>query len=185
MNGEPGASSDAADMGAAMGRLAAAIPDVRGALDRVGPVYVPSAHDNPFGDTEKLDPKTRPGWGAIEIHTGRYRTIGVTDPLLTSQGLALCESRRCEVTGGLDVEAIQEAAATRGYDLQQCMGPGEDPTKLHRGSALLELDIAPDGRVKKVRGEGAAARCAARVLASLAFPAAGEATHVTFTIGYP
>lgn len=154
-------------------------------LDRVGPVYVPSAVDHPFGDNLKMDPTTRPGFGAIEIHTGRFRTSEVHDPLVASQGLALCESRRCEVTGGLDKEAIQETAATRGYDLQQCMDPGDDPTKLHRGAALLELDIATDGRVRKVRGQGAAARCAAAVIASLAFPPAGEATHVTFTIGYP
>ena len=65
------------------------------------------------------------------------------------------------------------------------MDPGDDATKLHRGAALLELDIAPDGSVKKVHGQGAAARCAAAVIASLAFPTADEATHVTFTIGYP
>jgi hypothetical protein len=174
-----------ASMGAAMARLAEAIPDVGAELDKVGPLYVPSAVDHPFGDVEKLDPKTRPGWGSLTIVTGRYRTIGVNDPLVASQGLALCESRRCEVTGGLALEDIQQTAATRGYDLQRCMGPGEDPTKLNRGSALLELDIAPDGRVKKVHGQGASARCAAAVLASLAFPAADQATHVTFTIGYP
>lgn len=159
--------------------------EIAAMVDQVGPVYVPSAVDHPFGDNLKMDPTTRPGFGAIEIHTGRYRTSEVHDPLVASQGLALCESRRCEVAGGLDKEAIQETAATRGYDLQQCMDPGDDPTKLHRGAALLELDIAPDGRVKKVRGQGAAARCAAAVIATLAFPPADEATHVTFTIGYP
>ena len=159
--------------------------DVGAELDKVGPLYVPSAVDHPFGDVVKMDPKTRPGFGALTIVTGRYRTIGVDDPIPASQGLALCESRRCEVTGGLAKEAVQQVAATRGYDLQQCMGPGEDPTKLHRGAALLELDIAPDGRVKKVHGQGAAAHCAATVIASLAFPAADAGTHVTFTIGYP
>ena len=154
-------------------------------LDQVGPVYVPSAVDHPFGDNQKMDPTTRPGFGAIEIHTGRFRTSEVHDPLVASQGLALCESRRCEVTGGLAKEAIQETTATRGYELQQCMDPGADSTKLHRGAALLELDIAADGKVKKVHGQGAAARCAAAVIASLAFPSADEATHVTFTIGYP
>jgi hypothetical protein len=165
-----------ASMGAAFARLAEAIPDVGAALDKVGPLYVPSAVDHPFGDVAKMDPKTRPGWGSLTIVTGRYRTIGVDDPLPASQGLALCESRRCEVAGGLAKEDIQQTAATRGYDLQQCMV---------RGAALLELDIAPDGSVKKVRGQGAAARCAATVIASLAFPAADAATHVTFTIGYP
>jgi hypothetical protein len=167
------------DTGAPAGRY------VTDMLDKVGPVYVPDAVDQPFGDNAKLDPKTRPGWGALKIVTGRYQTIGVNDPIPASQGLALCESRRCEVTGGLDKEAIQQTAATRGYDLQQCMAAGEDPTKLHRGAAVLELDIAPDGTVKKVHGDDAAAHCAAAVIASLAFPAAAEATHVTFTIGYP
>ena len=154
-------------------------------LDQVGPVYIPSAVDHPFGDNLKMDPTTRPGFGAIEIKTGRFRTSEVHDPLVASQGLALCESRRCEVSGGLAKEAIQEVAATHGYELQQCMDPGEDATKLHRGAALLDLDIAADGKVKKVHGEGAAARCAAAVITSLAFPAADEPTHVTFTIGYP
>ena len=154
-------------------------------LDQVGPVYIPSAVDHPFGDNLKMDPTTRPGFGAIEIKTGRFRTSEVHDPLVASQGLALCESRRCAVSGGLAKEAIQEVAATHGYELQQCMDPGEDATKLHRGAALLDLDIAADGKVKKVHGEGAAARCAAAVITSLAFPAADEPTHVTFTIGYP
>ena len=174
---------------AAMAALNAVMPDgyITQMLDEVGPVYVPSAVDHPFGDNVKMDPKTRPGWGALTIVTGRYRTISSgpnagggeapkEDPLPASQGLALCESRRCEISGGLAKEAVQEVAATRGYALEKCV---------QRGAVLLELDIAADGTVKKVRGEGAAARCAATVIASLAFPAADEATHATFTIGYP
>jgi hypothetical protein len=174
-------------MGAALAKLAEAIPDVRGALDKVGPLYVPSAVDNPFGDVQKMDPKTRPGWGSLTIVTGRYRTVSSgphagggegppEDPIPASQGLALCESRRCEVTGGLEKEAVQQVASTRGPALEKCA---------KRGAVLLELDIAADGTVKKVRGEGTAAHCAATVIASLAFPAAGAATHATFTIGYP
>jgi hypothetical protein len=156
-------------------------------LDQVGPLYVPSAVDAPFGDTAKLDPKTRPGWGRVEIVTGRYRTIShgpgagddvvvPEDPLPASQGLALCESRRCEVNGGLTKDDVQRAAATRGPALEHCV---------NRGAVLLDLDIAPDGRVTKVHGEGKGARCAADVIAALAFPAADDATHATFTIGYP
>ena len=176
-----------ADMGAALAKLAEAIPDVRGALDKVGPLYNPSAVDHPFGDVEKMDPKTRPGWGSLTIVTGRYRTISSgphagggealpEDPIPASQGFALCESRRCEVTGGLEKEAVQQTAASRGSALEKCA---------KRGAVLLELDITADGTVKKVRGEGTAAHCAATVIASLAFPAADTATHATFTIGYP
>jgi hypothetical protein len=176
-----------AQIGAAVAQLAAAMPDVGKALDQVGPLYVPSAVDPAFGGAAKFDPRTRPDWGSLTIVTGRYRTIssgrGVgdnfdadEDPVPASQGLALCESRRCEVSGGLAKADLQEVAATRGPALERCMA---------RGAVMLELDIAPDGRVTKVHGEGTTARCVATVIASLAFPAADEATHATFTIGYP
>ncbi|MEO8554339.1 MAG: hypothetical protein ABI678_30395, partial [Kofleriaceae bacterium] len=135
-----------------------------------------------FGNDVAFDPDTRPGFETVK--TGRFETVSSGRAVgedyhlagETTVQLALCDSPRCEITGALAKPAVQRVIQRQVAAVAGCVGDE---------SLVLDLDIAADGRVKKVHGHGKVARCAAKVIGQLAFPVADGDTHAAFTIGYP
>ena len=155
---------------------------VRDALAASGPLYDEDAVDSFGGGQRKFDPRNRAGWGTIA--TGRFKTIshgrGAGDeyqlPGEVVTELALCESPHCEISGALDKADVQHVIEPMAPALAGCVG---------EAALTLDLDIGPNGQVKKAHAHGKIGRCAANVIGQLAFPAADGPTHATYTIGYP
>jgi hypothetical protein len=145
---------------------------VRGLLDDVGPLYDPDAPPK-FGGEHHFE--------APEVHTiptGPYKTMPRADGSDRAHSdLALCESRLCEITGALDRAALDGVIASRIVPLDGCVQ--------RYNPVVLDLDIGPDGRVRRIHAEGKAGSCAATVIATLAFPPADGPTHATYTLGFP
>jgi hypothetical protein len=155
---------------------------VRDGLAATGPLYDEDDVDSFGGGQRKFDPRNRAGWGTIG--TGRFKTIshgrGTGDeyrlPGEVVTELALCESPHCLISGALDKADVQHVIEPMAPALAGCV---------NQAALTLELDIAPNGHVKKAHAHGKIGRCAANVIGQLAFPAADGPTHATYTIGYP
>jgi hypothetical protein len=161
--------------------------NVVGALDQVGPVYRPEEVQT-FGGQHAFDPQTRPGFAAVP--TGAYATIdrghGAGDDYepagWRAPKLALCATARCQIDGELTGEQMRAALDAQLEPLAACGGHAR------HGEIVLDLDIDASGKVRAIRGHGHGlgdvARCAAKIVASVEFPAADAATHAQYPIGY-
>ncbi len=179
----PGGSALAGvDVGSSIGALVAAAPDLGRAMEGLK-LHNPELDAPPgFGEVQAMTPRTRAGWGAIEIKTGVYKTVSHDrDPpsandLATTQQLALCESYACQATGPLTTAEVKTIVEQHMAQIATCTG--------RLPSFKVALEIAPDGTAR-AHGDSGYAHCVSDALTGLAFPKASGPTHVDFTVGFP
>ncbi len=178
-----GTSLNGVDPGNSVAALVAASANLQRDL-AASTLYNPEMHPPSFGGQQAMVPDERPEWGNLQIKTGdHYKTMSYdndapndNDPATTQQ-LALCESRLCEATGGLETATVKQVVSHQMVPIAKCLG--------RKGpSFIVALDIALDGHVQ-VSGSNTYTHCVSEALAHVTFPKAAEPTHVAFTVGWP